>query len=53
MAGLAADGTTEVSDLHHIDRGYIDLVQKLHALGADIERVSIDNDNIAVESSYA
>lgn len=53
LAGLAADGTTEVSDLHHIDRGYIDLVQKLHALGADIERVSIDNDNIAVESSYA
>lgn len=38
IAGLAADGTTEVSDPSHIDRGYEDFVGKLAALGATIER---------------
>ena len=36
--GLAAEGETVVSDAHHIDRGYERLVEKLAALGADIER---------------
>ena len=39
-AGLAAEGTTEVGRLHHIDRGYDDLVGKLKRLGADIVRVT-------------
>ncbi|HTH07762.1 MAG TPA: UDP-N-acetylglucosamine 1-carboxyvinyltransferase, partial [Ilumatobacteraceae bacterium] len=39
VAGLAAEGETMVSGLHHIDRGYDDLVGRLAALGADIERV--------------
>jgi UDP-N-acetylglucosamine 1-carboxyvinyltransferase len=38
LAGLAADGTTEVSDPSHIDRGYEDLVGRLASLGATIER---------------
>lgn len=38
IAGLAADGITEVGNIHHIDRGYHDLVSKLKALGADIWR---------------
>lgn len=38
VAALAADGETEIHDVHHIDRGYEDLVGKLSALGADIER---------------
>lgn len=38
VAGLAADGETSVSGVHHIDRGYDDLVGRLAALGADIER---------------
>jgi UDP-N-acetylglucosamine 1-carboxyvinyltransferase len=38
VAGLAAEGETIVSDAHHIDRGYEDMVSKLRALGADIER---------------
>lgn len=38
-AALAADGVTEVSGIHHIDRGYMDIVGKLSALGADIMRV--------------
>ena len=38
-AGLAAKGSTEIDHLHHIDRGYDDLVGKLKGLGADIVRV--------------
>ncbi len=39
IAGLAADGETSVAGVHHVDRGYDDLVGRLAALGADIERV--------------
>ena len=42
VAGLAADGETSVSGVHHVDRGYDDLVGRLAALGADIERVPAD-----------
>lgn len=41
IAGLAASGTTEVEDIHHIDRGYEDVVEKFTALGASIKRVEI------------
>jgi UDP-N-acetylglucosamine 1-carboxyvinyltransferase len=40
LAGLAIDDETEVSQLHHIDRGYVNFVEKLAGLGADIRRVS-------------
>ena len=36
LAGLAADGITEVSDIHHIQRGYENFESKLAGLGADI-----------------
>jgi UDP-N-acetylglucosamine 1-carboxyvinyltransferase len=39
VAGLAAVGTTVISEVHHIDRGYDDIVGRLAALGAGIERV--------------
>ena len=39
LAGLKADGTTEVSRVYHIDRGYEHLDEKLMELGAHIERV--------------
>ena len=39
LAGLAARGETEVGELHHIDRGYDHLVEKLKGLGASISRV--------------
>ena len=39
VAGLAADGVTTVSGVQHIDRGYDDLVGRLAAVGAGIERV--------------
>jgi UDP-N-acetylglucosamine 1-carboxyvinyltransferase len=39
LAGLAAEGTTEVSRIYHLDRGYEKLDQKLTKLGAKIRRV--------------
>lgn len=42
LAGLVAEGTTRIGDLHHIDRGYENIVVKLKNLGADIERVDVD-----------
>ncbi|GAG69293.1 unnamed protein product [marine sediment metagenome] len=40
LAGLAAEGSTEVSDIYHIERGYEDFVKKLRNLGVDIRKVS-------------
>jgi UDP-N-acetylglucosamine 1-carboxyvinyltransferase len=39
VAGLAAEGTTRITGVHHIDRGYDDLVGRLRSVGADIERI--------------
>ncbi|MBQ8978786.1 MAG: UDP-N-acetylglucosamine 1-carboxyvinyltransferase [Oscillospiraceae bacterium] len=41
IAGLAASGVTEIDDIYHIDRGYENIVEKLRALGADIEKRSV------------
>ena len=38
IAGLVAEGITEISEVYHIDRGYDDLVGKLTNLGAKIWR---------------
>ena len=40
IAGIVAKGTTEVYNIHHIDRGYENIEEKFRKLGADIERVS-------------
>jgi UDP-N-acetylglucosamine 1-carboxyvinyltransferase len=40
LAGLAAEGQTEVARVYHLDRGYERLEEKLQAVGADIERIS-------------
>ncbi len=39
LAGLAADKTTEINRIYHLDRGYEKLEEKFRSLGADIERV--------------
>jgi UDP-N-acetylglucosamine 1-carboxyvinyltransferase len=39
LAGLVAEGQTDVQDTFHIDRGYEDFVGKLRSLGADVERL--------------
>lgn len=42
LAGLVAEGDTEISDIYHIDRGYEDIESKFRNLGARIERVDRD-----------
>lgn len=42
IAALMAEGTSEVENLHHIDRGYENFEDKIRALGGKIERVSAD-----------
>jgi len=37
-----AEGTTEITDIYHIDRGYEGIVGKLQSLGGDIKRVKED-----------
>jgi len=41
LAGLIANGTTEITDLYHIDRGYINIEEKFSKLGAKIYRINI------------
>lgn len=43
LSGLVAEGTTTIGNLHHIDRGYENLVGKLQALGGDIRRVTVED----------
>ena len=44
LAGLVADGVTEVAEVHHVDRGYEGFVDKLVALGADVRRERVPDD---------
>ncbi|MCQ9618159.1 UDP-N-acetylglucosamine 1-carboxyvinyltransferase [Paenalcaligenes niemegkensis] len=43
IAGLAAEGSTEIERIYHLDRGYDRMESKLQAVGAQIERISKDN----------
>ena len=47
IAGLAAHGTTELSHIQYIERGYEDLVGKLRAVGADISVVDVPDESDA------
>ena len=42
LAGLVASGTTEISEIYHIERGYENFVNKFKGLGADIMKISSD-----------
>jgi UDP-N-acetylglucosamine 1-carboxyvinyltransferase len=44
MAGLRAEGVTEVADVFHIDRGYPGFIEQMRGLGAEIERVTVPDD---------
>jgi UDP-N-acetylglucosamine 1-carboxyvinyltransferase len=46
IAGLCADGFTEVSHVHHIDRGYPDFVADLQRLGANVNRIPAPPDPV-------
>ena len=41
IAGLAAQGSTEIDGIHHIERGYESIVEKLAAVGADIQTITV------------
>ena len=43
IAGLAAEGITEIEEIGYIERGYEDIVEKLRKLGADISRVAFED----------
>ncbi len=44
LAGLTAEGITEIVDIEHIERGYVNIHEKLKGLGANIERVEEKDD---------
>ncbi|MBQ8931084.1 MAG: UDP-N-acetylglucosamine 1-carboxyvinyltransferase [Ruminiclostridium sp.] len=46
IAGLAANGVTEIEDIYHIERGYENLEIKLRSLGADIVKKNFDEDKM-------
>ena len=48
IGGLVAQGTTEIEDIQHIERGYENVEEKFRSLGADIQRI-----NVPDEISYA
>jgi UDP-N-acetylglucosamine 1-carboxyvinyltransferase len=39
IAGLSAEGTTYVKNIHYVERGYENIIQKLTAMGASIRRI--------------
>ena len=43
VAGLMAEGETEITNIEHIDRGYPHIEEKFRSLGADIHRVSCED----------
>jgi UDP-N-acetylglucosamine 1-carboxyvinyltransferase len=50
IAGLCADGVTEIEDVQYIERGYEDFVKKLRSLGAEIICEAVPDDPAAVET---
>src|SRR3954471_8369749 len=52
LSGLVADGRTRITELKHLDRGYVNFHGKLASLGADIERVVEEVKDASYEQSY-
>ena len=50
IAGLMATGTTEIEEIHHIQRGYDNIIEKLRSLGADIKLQTVPDDEKTVLS---
>src|SRR5262249_39968120 len=42
LAGLVAEGVTEIAEVQHIDRGYVRIEEQLRALGVEVERAECD-----------
>ena len=52
VSGFVAEGITRVTELKHLDRGYVDFHKKLAALGADIERIEEEEVVTSNEQTY-
>lgn len=52
LSGLVADGATRVTELKHLDRGYVNFHEKLASLGANIERVTEEAEVTIYEQEY-
>ena len=50
VAGLAAEGVTEIDGIHHIERGYECIVEKLHAVGADICEIFVPDEESQLQN---
>lgn len=51
IAGLIAEGETEIQGISHIERGYGGLIEKLHGLGASIQKVEVPDEDDAQSNS--
>jgi UDP-N-acetylglucosamine 1-carboxyvinyltransferase len=49
VAGLAALGVTEIENIHYVERGYENIVEKLRGAGAEIEKVSDEKDEVKTQ----
>lgn len=45
IAALATDGTTEIENIYHVERGYSNIVEKLRNVGADIQRIELPDNS--------
>ncbi|MFC6260397.1 UDP-N-acetylglucosamine 1-carboxyvinyltransferase [Levilactobacillus fujinensis] len=53
LAGLVADGYTQVTNLKYLDRGYYDFHKKLTALGAEVKRIDVpDDDTVVLKNTH-
>ena len=50
IAGLSAQGVTEIDAIHHIERGYETLVEKLAGVGADIRVITVPDEDSQVQA---
>ncbi len=50
IAGLCANGTTTIEEIQHIERGYENIVEKLTSLGADIKKITYNENEVDVIS---
>ena len=50
IAGLCAQGTTEIDGIYHIERGYETLVEKLAKVGADIKVINVPDEESQIQA---
>ena len=46
IAALCADGQSELTEIQHVERGYVDIVRKIRAIGGDIVKVDIPENDL-------